>query len=123
MGDVIIPIDYEIRYPEKYESFGISYTEKDDGGNSKSHSTGKPHNGKSITNIKVSPDGNYFVTYSKEDCSIVGWKVGNEQGRLEPDSTVDIKPDKRVNQICVSDDKKLAYIHSYSDVNEKFIGK
>jgi hypothetical protein len=86
----------------------------------------KLHNDKSI--IEISPNGKYIVTYSKEDRSIVGWNVEDiDEGRLEPDSTVKaVKVDSNrwINQICVSDDKKLAYIHHYN-VNDKefFIGK
>ncbi|PKK70265.1 hypothetical protein RhiirC2_779955, partial [Rhizophagus irregularis] len=31
------------------------------------------HKGKPITMIEISPNEEYLITYSKEDCSIVGW--------------------------------------------------
>ena len=37
----------------------------------------KPHNGKPIDKIEISPKGKYLVTYSEEDHSIVGWNVEN----------------------------------------------
>ncbi|PKY36971.1 hypothetical protein RhiirB3_460898, partial [Rhizophagus irregularis] len=33
------------------------------------------HNGKPITKIEISPNEKYFITYSKEDHSIIGWNV------------------------------------------------
>ncbi|CAG8454720.1 12726_t:CDS:2, partial [Dentiscutata heterogama] len=35
-------------------------------------------NGKEITNLLLSPDGNYAVTWSKDDTSICGWQFKNE---------------------------------------------
>jgi WD40 repeat protein len=145
--DVIIPVGYnEIEYPDNYESYGTSGTEKDEKDNSDSYSIteqydrcvpdkinesygisyteqdDKPHNDKPITNIEISPNGKYLVTYSKEDCSIIGWDISGtgdtDIRRLEPDSIVETGS-KRVNQICISDDRKLAYIYNDS----KFIGK
>ena len=76
----------------------------------------KLHNDKPITKIVISPKDEYLVTYSKEDNSIVGWNV---EGQPEPENHTYSKIDDRfkVKQICISDDKKLAYI--YSDVNDK----
>lgn len=154
MDEVVIPVDYEIKYPEDDDesySYGIPGTEKDEKDNSDSYSIteqydryvpdkinescgisyteqdDKPHNGKPITNIEISPNGNYLVTYSKGDCSIVGWDISgtgdNEIRRLEPDSTVKTGS-KRINQICISDDRKLAYIYYLNNNNDsKFIGK
>jgi WD40 repeat protein len=84
----------------------------------------KPHNGKSITKMAVSPKGKYLVTYSKDDCSIVGWNINSiDEGQLRSIGTVKTA-DKRVEQICVSDDKKLVYTYDCKDVNDsKFIGK
>src|SRR2546430_12300492 len=80
---------------------------------------GKSHNGKSITEIEVSPNDKYLVTYSKEDHSIVGWNIEDiDEGRLEPDVTVQtVKLNKNINKICVSDDEKLVYIYNYKDWN------
>ncbi|GES86118.1 hypothetical protein GLOIN_2v1874127 [Rhizophagus clarus] len=74
----------------------------------------KPHNGP-ITKIDVSPNGKYLVTYSQFDSSIFGWKVEDiSEGKLEPDNkTIKINLNifsGKIEQICVSDDKKLAYI-------------
>jgi hypothetical protein len=133
MDEVVIPVDYEIKYSEDDDesySYGITGTEKDEKDNSDSYSIteqydryvpdkineseqdDKPHNDKPITNIEISPNGKYLVTYSKKDCSIIGWDIsGTVEGRLKPDSIVETGS-KRVNQICISDDKKLAYIYN-----------
>src|ERR1051325_782671 len=49
----------------------------------------KPHNGKPITSIEISPNCIYLVTYSEEGRSFVGWNVDDsiDEGRLEPDDT------------------------------------
>ena len=70
----------------------------------------KPHNGKRITTIEISPNGKYLVTYSHEDKSFVGWNVDDiNEGQLNFDTTVDISD--YIKQMRVSDDKKLAYIY------------
>ena len=132
MDDDDVPVDYEIEIPEDYESYGIpssSGTGKDEN-DEQNKSRGiqyegsSPHKNKPITNIEISPNGEYLVTYSKEDCSIAGWDVSDITGigedirRLEPYSTIETVSN-RVNQICISDDRKLAYIYNDS----KFIGK
>jgi hypothetical protein len=81
----------------------------------------KPHNGRPITKMEVSPKGQYLVTYSEEDHSIVGWNVKDiDEGQLKLDISVKIS-DKinQINQIRVSDDKKLVYIYN----DRKSIGK
>jgi hypothetical protein len=82
----------------------------------------KSHNGKTITMIEISPNGKYLVTYSEEDRSIVGWNIEDvDEGQLKLDHTVepvklrDMTKTKReievdLHKMCVSDDKKLAYI-------------
>ncbi|GET04866.1 hypothetical protein GLOIN_2v1874127 [Rhizophagus clarus] len=67
-----------------------------------------PHKGKHISRIEVSPNEKYVVTYSKEDNSIVGWKVVDE-GQLKSEFTHEIEQESKLEQLCVSDDKKLAY--------------
>ncbi|UZO16346.1 uncharacterized protein OCT59_007735 [Rhizophagus irregularis] len=78
------------------------------------------HNGKPITEIELSPKGRYLVTYSKEDQSIVGWNVENEnEAQLEFEFSVNkvtLNVDKFNQQICISDDKKLAYIDNYDSL-------
>jgi hypothetical protein len=81
-----------------------------DGINDEPH---KPHNGKPITMMEISPNEKYLITYSKEDSSIVGWNVENiDKVQLKFDQTVKINKDyrRRCTCICVSDEKKLAYI-------------
>jgi hypothetical protein len=80
----------------------------------------KPHNGKPITNIKVSPNEKYLVTYSKEDRSIVGWSVEDlDKGQLKLDITVQpVKIDDEIEYIeslCVSNNKKLVYIYGLNN--------
>ncbi|RIA87088.1 hypothetical protein C1645_828296 [Glomus cerebriforme] len=77
-----------------------------------------PHNGKPITMIEVSPNGTYLVTFSEEDKSIIGWNVENvedtDEGQLKPDYHYTIHHNlgyEGIQNICVSDDKKLAYIY------------
>ncbi|PKY21454.1 hypothetical protein RhiirB3_470328 [Rhizophagus irregularis] len=78
------------------------------------------HNGKPITEIELSPKGRYLVTYSKEDQSIVGWNVENEnEDQLKFEFSVNkvtLNVDKFNQQICISDDKKLAYIDNYDSL-------
>jgi WD40 repeat protein len=76
----------------------------------------KPHNGKYITKIEISPNEKYLVTYNQNDKSIVGWNVEDvDEGQLKPEFYHKIKDDRGVNisQICVSNDKKFAYITDY----------
>ncbi|RIA87082.1 hypothetical protein C1645_828290, partial [Glomus cerebriforme] len=68
--------------------------------------------------IEVSPNGTYLVTFSEEDKSIIGWNVENvedmDEGQLKPDYRYTIDHNlnyKGIQNICVSDDKKLAYIY------------
>ncbi|RIA87805.1 hypothetical protein C1645_827225 [Glomus cerebriforme] len=76
----------------------------------------KPHNGKPITMIEISPNETYLVTFSEEDKSFIGWNVvyvkDMDEFQLKPDDyhhIIDHEID--VRKICVSDDKKLAYIY------------
>ncbi|RIA87473.1 hypothetical protein C1645_740109 [Glomus cerebriforme] len=77
----------------------------------------KPHNGKPITMIEVSPNGTYLVTYSPEDNSFIGWNVTNVDDVADMDE-FQLKPDDYHHtteystytyKICVSDDKKLTF--------------
>src|SRR5581483_7715710 len=87
-----------------------------------------PHNGKPITRIEISPSGTYLVTYSEIDSSIIGWNVHNEnydeksdkdEGRLEMDKVKPFELDKnvKINHLCVSDNKEIAYIVNYKNWN------
>ncbi|PKC60622.1 hypothetical protein RhiirA1_539711 [Rhizophagus irregularis] len=72
----------------------------------------KPHNGKPITRIETSPNENYLITYSEEDRSIVGWNAEDiDKVQLKFDKTVKIDNEYGIKSLCVSDDKKLAYIN------------
>ncbi|RGB27487.1 hypothetical protein C1646_673946 [Rhizophagus diaphanus] len=108
------------------------------------------HNGKPITMIEISPKEKYLITYSNEDCSIIGWNVKdidkvhlefheivkineknednvyeidkinekNEDNEDNDDEIDKINENNKDNEdkgyeiksLCVSDDKKLAYI-------------
>ncbi|UZO23571.1 uncharacterized protein OCT59_015904 [Rhizophagus irregularis] len=69
------------------------------------------HNGKPITTIAISPNEKYLITYSEKDRSIVGWNVEDkDKVQLKFDQTVKINEDEIIC-LCVSDDKKLAYIN------------
>ncbi|CAB4426231.1 unnamed protein product [Rhizophagus irregularis] len=59
--------------------------------------------------IEISPNENYFITYSERDSSIVGWNVEDiDKVQLKFDKTVKIN--HGIKSLCVSDNKKLAYI-------------
>ena len=77
------------------------------------------HGGKPITKIVVSPNDQYLITYSDADNSFVGWDVKDkDEGQLKPDGTHFKVIDKiTIKQICVSDEKKLAYIYSFQGRN------
>ncbi|PKC61662.1 hypothetical protein RhiirA1_466208 [Rhizophagus irregularis] len=86
-----------------------------------------PHNSKPITKIEVSPNEKYLITYSEEDNSIVGWNVeGANEGQLKNTDTETIKLSdlskeiEKVDQICVSNDKKLACIFNDRKLLEIF---
>lgn len=83
--------------------------------------TDNPHNGRPITKIELSPKSQYLVTYSEEDHSIVGWNVKDiDEGKLKLDISVKISDTiKNLNQMRISDDKKLVYIYN----DNKSIGK
>lgn len=78
----------------------------------------KPHNGKQINMIEVSPNGSYLVTYSPEDDSIIGWNVKDiddmddmDGGQLKPEPNHHhIDNNVKLTQLSVSDDKEIAYI-------------
>ncbi|PKY25101.1 hypothetical protein RhiirB3_439902 [Rhizophagus irregularis] len=71
----------------------------------------KPHNGKLVTKIEVSPNEKYLVTYSKDDHSIVGWNIeSKDKSQLKLDKTFKLS-DMILLQMCVSDNKKFAYIN------------
>jgi WD40 repeat protein len=72
----------------------------------------KPHNGKSIDKIEISPNEKYLVTYSEEDNSIVGWNAENvDEVKFKSEFSAkfisDISDEKIYIDMCVSNDKKL----------------
>ncbi|CAB4441639.1 unnamed protein product [Rhizophagus irregularis] len=77
----------------------------------------EPHNGKSITRIEISPNEKYLITYSEEDRSIFDWNV-EETDKVQLKFHQVVKTNNEDNEIykyeikslCISDDKKLAYI-------------
>jgi WD40 repeat protein len=75
--------------------------------------TDKFHNGQPITKLEVSPKGNYLVTYSKDNCSIVGWNVWNVEEAVKLNEILELR------QMCISDDKKLAYINYEGKIGKK----
>ena len=79
--------------------------------------------------IEISPNEQYLVTYSEEDRSIVGWNVNDvDEGQLKHNTAQPVKIDEedkrndKITFLCVSDDKKLAYILG-SDHYNKYRGK
>jgi hypothetical protein len=96
----------------------------------------KPHDNKPITKIEVSPNEKYLITYSSDDLSIVGWTVTTPSTpsiftpALPPTSPGNVGDEdslkfefrrsvERVDQMCVSDNKELAYI----DDNNGYLSK
>ncbi|PKC50366.1 hypothetical protein RhiirA1_486562, partial [Rhizophagus irregularis] len=70
----------------------------------------------------ISPNENYLITYSEEDRSIAGWNVEDmDKVQLKFHQTVRINEDKEddefnsyeIKSLCVSDDKKLAYVYPH----------
>ncbi|PKB97836.1 hypothetical protein RhiirA5_432418 [Rhizophagus irregularis] len=84
----------------------IGSTEKIESDDNKS-----PHNGKPITKVEISPNEEYLVTYSENDHSIVVWNIKNK-GPHKPELFVPLSSHRRLFQIAISNDKKLAHINS-----------
>lgn len=114
MSEVSVKIDNEID-TEKIDVIDNDVTDKDKIGVSDKDKIENYHNGKPITEIEVSPKGRYLVTYSKEDQSIVGWNIENEnEDQLKFEFSVNYVRLNVDELICISDDKKLAYIDNYT---------
>src|SRR4051794_27255474 len=80
------------------------------------------HGGKPITEIVVSPNDQYLITYSDDDHSFVEWDVSVneklEEEQLKPDGAHHKLIDKiTIKHMCVSDEKKLAYIYIFQGWN------
>ncbi|GBC19346.2 hypothetical protein GLOIN_2v1729118 [Rhizophagus irregularis DAOM 181602=DAOM 197198] len=86
---------------------------------------GEQHNGKPITMLEISPNEKYLITYSEEDRSIVGWNVEDiDKVQLKFHQAVKTKETKYgIKSLCVSDDKKLAYITGSKHSEDNTIGK
>jgi hypothetical protein len=97
MGEVSIEIDIDKTSIEKIDIDKINID--------KSH---KPHNGKPIKMIVLSPNNTYIITYSDKDKSIVGWNNDIEEGQLKLDNTVQTVK-VSVQELYVTDDKILFY--------------
>src|SRR6266498_2877819 len=65
----------------------------------------KPHNGKTISDIAVSPKGIYVVTYSEDDKSIVGWNIDVDV--VEDSHPLNVRKYGYVTGMKVSDNKVL----------------
>ncbi|PKK61398.1 hypothetical protein RhiirC2_718447 [Rhizophagus irregularis] len=87
----------------------------------------EPHNGKSITRIEISPNEKYLITYSEEDCLIFDWNVEDiDKVQLKFHQAVKTNNDNEIykyeiKSLCVSDDKKLAYITCETIRNDNVI--
>jgi hypothetical protein len=134
MGDITIDIDKIDEIDVNKIDFDKVYVDKND--------TGKIftfddidyelHNGKPITMIEISPNENYLITYSEEDSSIVSWDVEDiNKAQLKFDQTIKINGNNKddediayvIESLCVSDDKKFAYIYRYNIYINEFDGK
>ncbi|PKY63057.1 hypothetical protein RhiirA4_490828 [Rhizophagus irregularis] len=111
----VIEIDVDDVYKNDAEN-DVDKNNVDENGVDKTFSfDDKRHNGKPITRIEISPNEKYLITCSKEDNrSIVGWNVEDmDKVQLKFHQTVKIN-EYEIKSLCVSDDKKLAYIsHPY----------
>ncbi|CAI2190288.1 18119_t:CDS:2, partial [Funneliformis geosporum] len=70
-----------------------------------------PHNCSPISMMKISPNGNYIVTYSKDDKTIVGWNV--EDKNIIDGEHIEVN---HVFHMCVSDERILAYINNKYEI-------
>lgn len=60
--------------------------------------------------IEVSPNGTYLAIYNPENHSIVCWNAENiEEGQLAIPNTIKMNDEYAIDQIRVSDDKKLGF--------------
>jgi len=124
---VIIPKDESLDNPGESINMNLDPHKDEKNGNDIIDDKNKPHNGRPITKIEISPNAKYIVTYSEENETIVGWNVENIQGRLELDDTVKPYPTEvEIVHVCVSDEKKLVLsmveygteIYSFLNIHE-----
>lgn len=60
-----------------------------------------------------------IITYSNEDHSFVGWNVEDEdEGQLKSEFSLKIFSYESVSRMCVSDNKKFAYIVDYGNIGK-----
>ncbi|RIB11786.1 hypothetical protein C2G38_77182 [Gigaspora rosea] len=86
---------------------------------SESRTLYKPHNGKKITDLLISPNIKYAATWSKEDKSIYGWPLDKNQ----PDYFIDfMEYCKHSNPrlISVSDHKLVAIRSTYERESDEY---
>ncbi|SRR6266498_5424937 len=78
----------------------------------------KPHNGKSINIMEISPNEKYLVTYNNKDNKIVGWNVEGKKSEdiNEGEGT---KVLQKISAVLIGSFKKV--IKEGEDKNIKFI--
>src|SRR5687767_1899264 len=70
----------------------------------------RPHN--TITKMEISPNGEYLVTYSEEDHSIVLWNVEDiETGRLKSGHT-EIRIDEIIDKPVIINENKSEVVQT-----------
>ncbi|GET00426.1 hypothetical protein GLOIN_2v1874127 [Rhizophagus clarus] len=104
MGDAVVEIE-----PDKISN------DKNSVDNTDEKNTIDPHNGEAITKMGISPNGEYLVTYSENDSSIVSWNVRDE-GLLRPGPSKKLYPGEIPDQIGVSDKNKRAFITNSREI-------
>jgi len=66
-----------------------------------------------ISMMEISPNGEYLVTYSEKDKTIVGWHVKNTAKGKKCEQDKHVKVEDKISHMCVSnksDETILAYI-------------
>jgi WD40 repeat protein len=111
MDEISVKIDNET--DNKTDNVKIDVTDED------TIDTNKPHKGQPITEVEVSPNEKYLVTYSRKDFSVVCWDI--TEGQLKPEFHIEraiVDVDVSNHQICVSDDKQIVYITIGNQLSE-----
>ena len=100
-----------------------SHDETDDGSRDESN---KPKVKPPVNTMEISPNGKYLVTYNKENQTIVGWNIVEEEkdddmkeGKsksVKVKKDIPVNLDKEVRHLCVSNQKILAYIYYDDDI-------
>jgi WD40 repeat protein len=119
MDEISVKIDNET--DNKTDNVKIDVIDKDkiDVTDEDTIDTNKPHKGQPITEVEVSPNEKYLVTYSRKDFSVVCWDI--TEGQLKPEFHIEraiVDVDVSNHQICVSDDKQIVYITIGNQLSE-----